>query len=162
MVELPIPESVMKRDRNLVRTLLYLHQQLAREADSLEMNMSQYHMLHFLHEKPRRAADFTLVSKLRRPGITSMVAIIESRGWIERDLDPEDGRAQIIRITAAGLKAFVDFENQMQGALESFLSKDVVDGMNSQLQSFYDTWNARRVERFETWRQKQATSDTAV
>jgi DNA-binding MarR family transcriptional regulator len=152
----------MKRDRNLVRTLLYLHQQLARAADSQEMNMSQYHMLHFLHEKPRRAADFTLVSKLRKPGITSMVAIIESRGWIERDLDPEDGRAQIIRITAAGLKAFVDFENQMQGALESFLGKDVVDGTSKQLQPFYEKWNVKRIERFDTWRQEQAMPDKAV
>jgi DNA-binding MarR family transcriptional regulator len=142
----------MKRNRNLVRTLLYLQQQLIRAADGLPMTMSQYHLLHFLHEKPRRAADFTVVSKLRKPGITSMISILESRGWIQRDLDPDDGRARIVRITDAGLEAFHDFEDRMQSALESFLGKQAVRDQNHRLQSFYEEWNARRIERFESWR----------
>jgi DNA-binding MarR family transcriptional regulator len=89
----------VERQKHLVKTLLYLHQQLECAADPLPMNMSQYHLLHFLHEKPRRAADFTAVSKLRKPGVASMVAILESRAWIERVPDPDDGRAQLIRIT---------------------------------------------------------------
>ena len=145
------PENPMKRNRNLVKTLLYLHQQLVRAADPMEMNMSQYHMLHFLHEKPRRAADFTETSKLRKPGITAMVSILESRGWIQRDQDPNDGRAQIMRITKSGLKAFIDFEDLMQSSLESFLGVKVVEDVNEQLEPFNKIWNRRRIERFERW-----------
>lgn len=145
----------MKRNRNLVRTLLYLHQQLERAADPLEMNMSQYHMLHFLHEQPRRAAGFTHVSKLRKPGITSMVSILESRGWIERDTDPTDGRAQIIRITEAGLAAFHDFEDKMQASLEAFLGKELVRRTNVEIEPFFEQWNQRRVERFESWNSRR-------
>lgn len=145
----------MKRQRQLVQTLLYLHQQLERAADPLEMNMSQYFLLHFLHEEPRRAADFRVVSKLRKPGITAMVRKLEERGWIERAPDPEDGRAQVIRITDSGMQAFLDFEDAMQEALESFLGKQRVRDTNRLLDPFYEAWNEKRIERFENWRRER-------
>lgn len=139
-------------ERQLVRTLLYLHQQLERAADGSPMTMSQYFMLHFLHEEPRRAADFTVVSKLRKPGVTALVGRLEERGWIKRSADPDDGRAYVIRITGEGLEAFHDFEKDMQAALERFLGTDVVRETDELLDPFYREWNRRRIERFNAWR----------
>lgn len=138
----------------LVRTLLYLHQQLERAADGQEMTISQYFMLHFLHEEPRRAADFTVVNKRRKPGITSMVGRLEERGWIARSPDPADRRAQIITITQTGLDAFHRFEASMQEALESFLGNGTVRDANRAIRPFYEVWNARRIERFDNWRRQ--------
>lgn len=138
--------------RPLVRTLLYLHQQLERAADGLDMSISQYFLLHFLHEEPRRAAEFTVVNKRRKPGITAMVTRLEEQGWIERTRDPVDRRAQMIRITPAGLEAFHDFEAHMQQALESFLGADLVRETDELLEPFYGAWNEKRLERFNNWR----------
>jgi len=146
-------------ERQLVRTLLYLHQQLERAADGLPMTMSQYYMLHFLHEEPRRAADFTVVSKLRKPGVTALVGRLEANGWIERSPDPEDGRAYVIRITQAGLAAFHAFEQHMQAALERFLGEDLVRETDALLDPFYRAWNRRRVERFNRWRERRRTEE---
>lgn len=142
----------MRSKRQLVRTLLYLHQQLERAADGLPMTMSQYFMLHFLREEPRRAADFTVVSKLRKPGVTALVTKLEDQGWIERSPDPHDGRAYVIRITDAGLAAFHEFEREMQAALERFLGAELVRRTDALLDPFYREWNRRRIERFEAWR----------
>lgn len=147
----------MKRQRQLVQTLLYLHQQLERAAEPLDMNMSQYFLLHFLHEEPRRASDFRVVSKLRKPGITAMVGKLEARGWIERAPDPGDGRALVIRITDSGMQAFVAFEDAMQEALEAFLGKQLVRDTNRLLDPFWEAWNEKRIERFERWRKKKET-----
>lgn len=146
-------------ERQLVRTLLYLHQQLERAADGLPMTMSQYYMLHFLHEEPRRAAEFTVVSKLRKPGVTALVARLEGNGWIERSLDPEDGRAFVIRITPAGLAAFQAFEGEMQAALERFLGEDLVRETDVLLEPFYRAWNRRRLERFNRWRERRRNEE---
>ncbi|MGD8829169.1 MAG: MarR family transcriptional regulator [Pseudomonadales bacterium] len=142
-------------ERQLVRSLLYLHQQLQRAADDLPMTMSQYFMLHFLHEEPRRAADFTVVSKLRKPGVTALVGRLEARGWIRRSPDPDDGRAYVIHITEAGLIAFHDFEAQMQTALERFLGDELIRETDALLDPFYRAWNRRRIERFNRWRERR-------
>lgn len=139
----------------LVRTLLYLHQQLERAADPLDMSISEYFLLHFLHEEPRRAGEFTVVNKRRKPGITAMVGRLEERGWIERSPDPDDGRAQIIAITEQGLEAFHGFEARMQEALEGFLGKGAVRDANRVLRPFYALWNTKRRERFNRWRRER-------
>ena len=150
------------RLHELVRTLLYLHQQLERAADGLDMTISQYFMLHFLHEEPRRAAEFTVVNKRRKPGITSMVGQLEARGWIERSPDPADRRAQIITITQAGLDAFRGFEASMQEALESFLGRGTVRDANRAIRPFYEAWNKRRIERFNNWRSRRGHEDAGA
>lgn len=147
-------------DHKLVETVLYLHKQLERAADRLDMTMSQYFMLHFLHEEPRRAHEFTVVSKLRKPGITALVGRLEERGWVERTPDPEDGRAQIIRITAQGLDAFHGFEANMQAALESFLGEEAVREMDRLIEPFHAHWNEKRRERFNNWRRGRRDENT--
>lgn len=145
--------------RPLVQTILYLHKQLERAADAHEMTTGQYFLLHFLRTEPRRASDFRLASKLRKPGITSLVARLEEKGWIERAPDPDDGRAQIIRITEAGLHAFHDFEAHMQQALEQFLGEAAVRETDALIEPFFEHWNARRVERFHRLRRGRGNED---
>jgi DNA-binding MarR family transcriptional regulator len=42
---------------------------------------------------------------LTQPGMSRLVARLESRGFVERLDDPDDGRACRVRLTAAGVKA---------------------------------------------------------
>jgi DNA-binding MarR family transcriptional regulator len=141
----------MSQNRQLVRTLLYLHQQLERAAVPLDMNMSHYFLLHFLHEEPRKASDFSVVSRIKKPGVTSIVTTLESRGWLERTTDPDDRRAQIIQITEEGKRAFLAFEDEMNDALSAFLGKQTVETANHQLDDFYQIWNEKRISRFQNW-----------
>lgn len=142
----------MQRPRPLVETILYLHHQLERAADGHELNMSHYMLLHFLREEPRRASDFTVFSRLRKPGVAAIVATLGERGWLRRHRDPVDGRAQLLSLTAAGRRAIERFEADMQAALERFLGAGTVADADRTLEPFYRVWNARRTERFERWR----------
>lgn len=141
----------MRRAHVLVRTLVYLHHQIERAALASELSTSQYLMLHFLHEGPRRAMDFAAMTGFRRPSVSSVVAGLEKRGLIERSVDPDDGRAFKIEITAEGVAAFDAFETLMQQELESFLGASEVRSIDRELGDFYDHWNERRVSRFERW-----------
>jgi len=147
----------MARDRRLVETILYLHQQLTKAADKLDMNMSQHHLLHFLSESPRRASDFAEVAKLRKPGITAVVAALEARGWVRRETDPDDRRAQRISMTPAGRREFEAFEDAMDQALRAFLGDDAVRHANAALKDFHVLWNEKRIARYEAWKAQRDT-----
>lgn len=146
------------RDRTLIQTLLYLNQQLNKPAESLEITMSQYLLLHFLHEQPRRASDFAVTTNIGKPGVTAIVDQLEARGWVKRKPDPNDGRAQLISMTRKGRAAFLGFEDRMDEALRAFLGDDAINDANAALAAFYAHWNERRIARFEANRAARARS----
>ena len=52
-----------------------------------------------------RAGDLARIEKVAPPSMTRVVADLEARGLVEREADPADGRASLIRITPLGIKA---------------------------------------------------------
>lgn len=128
----------------LLRTVLYLHHKLERASRTSEMSISQYRMLYHLKNGPRRAAQLALESSIRKPSITSLMATLESRGWITRAEDPDDRRALSIEITRTGTQAMKRFESELQLALEEFLGKDAVADADEYMSVLYDLWNDRR------------------
>jgi DNA-binding MarR family transcriptional regulator len=50
------------------------------------------------------------------------VAVLEAAGWVRRERDPRDGRAQRLEATEAGLAALADVRARMAGAYESVLA----------------------------------------
>lgn len=57
------------------------------------------------------------------------VAVLESSGWLVRKRDPEDGRAQRLQVTDAGLAVLADAHERMvsayAGVLEDWSEADV-------------------------------------
>ena len=52
-----------------------------------------------------RASDLARIEKVAAPSITRAVADLEARRLVEREADPADGRASLIRATPLGVKA---------------------------------------------------------
>jgi len=52
-----------------------------------------------------RASDLARIEKVAAPSMTRAVAELEARGLVERQPDPADGRAALIRATRLGVKA---------------------------------------------------------
>lgn len=53
---------------------------------------------------------------LSRQNLTAVLDRIETRGWVERVKDPEDGRSRLIRLTTKGEKTW----GQMQDSIKAF------------------------------------------
>ncbi|MEJ1230152.1 MAG: MarR family transcriptional regulator [Galbitalea sp.] len=54
---------------------------------------------------PLRLAELAQFELVAAPGVTRIVAELESRGLVTRSVDPDDGRAQRIEVTPAGTEA---------------------------------------------------------
>lgn len=59
-------------------------------------------------EGPRRISELAEREAISQPGMTILVNRLEAAGQAERMADPSDGRAAIVRITAAGRKVLAD------------------------------------------------------
>jgi DNA-binding MarR family transcriptional regulator len=57
---------------------------------------------------PLRLAELAAIEGVSPPGATRIVSELESRGLVERSVDPDDGRAFRIEITAAGEEAILE------------------------------------------------------
>jgi DNA-binding MarR family transcriptional regulator len=55
--------------------------------------------------------------------LTRNVERMESRGWLERTSDPEDGRALRMRLTAAGRRKARDIERQSEESMRQLLAR---------------------------------------
>jgi DNA-binding MarR family transcriptional regulator len=56
---------------------------------------------------PLRLAELAQFEEVSAPGATRIVAELENRGLVTRGVDPADGRAVLITVTAAGMEAIL-------------------------------------------------------
>lgn len=59
-----------------------------------------------LSERPQRITELAAREQVTQPAITLLVNRLQDRGWATRETDPSDGRAVLVRLTAAGREAF--------------------------------------------------------
>lgn len=58
---------------------------------------------------PTRISDLAAQQHIRQPSMTTLVRRLEDEGWLEREPDPSDGRAILVRLTSAGTDALNDY-----------------------------------------------------
>jgi DNA-binding MarR family transcriptional regulator len=92
----------------LIRVPAALEAQLQRDAGLTHMG---YIVLSTLSERPDRRLPMSRLAKgvsasLSR--LSHVVARLESRGWVHRERDPEDGRVQIAVLTDTGFDKLVE------------------------------------------------------
>lgn len=84
-----------------------LDEQLERDAD---MTFVEYTVLSWLSMQPGRTARMSDVASLANVSASHLTRIairMESRGWLARDRDPNDGRATLATLTEAGWEKVV-------------------------------------------------------
>jgi DNA-binding MarR family transcriptional regulator len=68
-----------------------------------QLGFSSLSVLHTLSRRgPTRLTALTATEQLTQPAITSLVTRLERDGLVERRPDPDDGRAVLVALTAAG------------------------------------------------------------
>ncbi len=94
--------SVAFRIHRLQR-LLRRHFLRASEAEGYDVTPEQFFLLSKLHEQDGQSQTELADDALQdRPNLTRMVRDLESKGWIARRSDPDDGRRRIVHLTRAG------------------------------------------------------------
>jgi DNA-binding MarR family transcriptional regulator len=63
-------------------------------------------VLRALADRPRRITELAAREGVTQPGITLLVNRLQGRGWVQREPDPNDGRAVLVTLTADGQIAF--------------------------------------------------------
>ena len=115
------------------RVVVVLHRLLERSAGAPSLSIPQYRFLLTMKRGPRRASDLAAISGIGRPAASVLVTELERRGYIERYADPDDGRAEMLRLTVGGLGRFADFERMMAEEMAEFIdvkdSDALLDGL---------------------------------
>lgn len=55
-----------------------------------------------------RPGDLARIEGIAAPGMTRLIGDLQGRGLVARSADPDDGRSQLIRLTAAGVDAVAE------------------------------------------------------
>lgn len=71
-----------------------------------------------------RPSDLARIEGIAAPSATRMVAELENRGLVVRETDPQDGRAVLVRATAAGARALRDARRERAERLVELIGAD--------------------------------------
>lgn len=115
-----------------------------------ELSLVSYTLLSHLEERDgRRATDLAAHYALDKSTVSRQVAALERADLIERRLDPEDHRVQVLHLTAAGRRILAQVTENRQAAFRERLA----DWPEEDLTRF-----AGYLERYNAW-PGEATAD---
>jgi DNA-binding MarR family transcriptional regulator len=100
-----------------------------------EVRESWLPILQHVEEKGIRSIDLANKLAISKQAANQMVKEIQKQGYLQRDPDPKDKRAQLITLTEQGWQAWViglKAMAEMERRLETQLGLDNVDHMRSQ------------------------------
>lgn len=75
---------------------------LFRARTDLPVSRTETAVLRAVLTQPRRITELAAGEGVTQPAISRVVNRLAENGWVERDPDPEDGRAVMVTITTAG------------------------------------------------------------
>jgi DNA-binding MarR family transcriptional regulator len=70
-----------------------------------EVSRTEAGLLAALSARPHRVTELAAREGITQPAVTQLVNRMQQRGWVERDVDPADGRVVLVRLTARGRQA---------------------------------------------------------
>lgn len=76
---------------------------------------------------PIRIGDLADFDHTSQPAVTRQVGRLESLGWLQRAADPDDARASLVRITAAGSEMLSGARRARGEALATVIAEAEVD-----------------------------------
>ncbi|MGC5166929.1 MarR family winged helix-turn-helix transcriptional regulator [Luteimicrobium sp. DT211] len=71
---------------------------------------------------PQRPSDLARVERVGAPAMTRMVALLESRGLLERSPAPDDARSVLLHLTDAGLEVVEEVRTERAGIVAELIA----------------------------------------
>jgi DNA-binding MarR family transcriptional regulator len=113
---------------NLIATAGLVRRSYDLRLAELGLNITESGLLQYLtYEQPLTQSDLAQRLHIGRMAAGSVVKDLLDRGLIERSRDPDDGRAWLIRLTAAGeelASTCIDVDDEVVRQLRADLSRD--------------------------------------
>ncbi|MFT2818123.1 MarR family winged helix-turn-helix transcriptional regulator [Leifsonia sp. A12D58] len=114
---------------SLFRAQVAIMRSLAADFPSKEISLNEYDVMFNLSRQPGwriRLRDLNKHVLLSQPSVSRLVDRLVSRGYLEKEIDPADGRGAIIGLTQSGYDLFrrvardhmVTITNHMSGSLD--------------------------------------------
>src|SRR5262249_40220678 len=69
------------------------------------LSRAEVGVLAALSSRPHRVTELAAREGISQPGVTQLVNRLQHRGWVDRQTDPQDGRAVVVAITDPGGQA---------------------------------------------------------
>jgi DNA-binding MarR family transcriptional regulator len=70
-----------------------------------EVSRTEAGLLAALSSRAHRITELAAREGITQPAVTQLVNRMQQRGWVDRDTDPTDGRAVLVKLTASGRQA---------------------------------------------------------
>ena len=86
-----------------VRAIVFMNRLFESECRELEVGLSQYRLLLFLRNGPKRAGELATHAAVTRPALSTLIAAMEQVGLIRRNTVQADRRGVRLEITRKGL-----------------------------------------------------------
>ena len=128
----------------LVVSLYREFEQVARRGD---LSMTQYRTLLYLMSGARRAGELAAANAVSRPTVSAMISGLRAEGWVEEQVDPDDGRVTKIVLTKAGRDRVRRFEADLAKRMEALLPGVDHAEMRAALADLYRAHSVTRQER---------------
>ncbi|ALJ18874.1 MarR family winged helix-turn-helix transcriptional regulator [Microbacterium sp. No. 7] len=108
----------------LVNESYRLYRRAARRAEG-ERSSAQYRILGALaYLGETRLSDLAAYEQISQAGVAKVFVVLEAEGLVERRPDPSDGRAQLARITDAGIADFRAFLGRLDDVLPALSARE--------------------------------------
>ncbi len=87
------------------------------------VSLLRYRILVLLAQEECRNSELAAHTWMSSPTMSSVVESLVRRGWVERNSDPRDGRAAVLRLTSAGRRELKRAERALETQLTTLLGK---------------------------------------
>jgi DNA-binding MarR family transcriptional regulator len=84
---------------------------------SLTVSRIEVGVMRAVSTQPQRVTDLAAAEGVTQPAISLLVNRLQERGWVAREPDPDDRRAVLVCLTAAGHEAFAKLRAEYRALL---------------------------------------------
>ena len=90
--------------------------------ESVGLTIQKYRVLAYLDQTPSTPSELAYRLTVQAPTVTRLVAGLAERGYVSREVDGNDRRRNVLRVTGAGRRAIAQASTASQAALDRILA----------------------------------------
>jgi DNA-binding MarR family transcriptional regulator len=90
--------------------------------ESLGLTIQKYRVLAYLDQAPATPSELAYRLTVQAPTVTRLVAGLTERGYVSREVDGNDRRRNVLRVTGAGRRAIAQASAASQAAMDRILA----------------------------------------